>query len=374
MKILHLVCVAPPIIGGMGAVAMREVVGLRGRGMDAALVVPDTGEPIPPAEDRSFIRRMPPMARWRNGAFLPNIAAHVRDTDIIHLHMPFYGAQEPLFLRAGSLPPIVATFHMDASTPGIVGLGIAAHRLLVQPWMLNRAKRVLVSSFDYARASSMAPFLAKHPERVVELPFGVDTDFFQPGASSRERFSVPSDADIILFVGGLDRPHAFKGVPELLRAMAAMKPSTHALIVGDGELRPAYEALAAELGLRARTHFLGKVDQTALRDAYRSADVFAFPSVNAAEAFGLAALEAEACGVPVVASDLPGVRTVVRQGETGLLVPPGDVAALASALSTVLSDRLMREKMRNAARTHAESYAWDKHLDGLLEIYRAVLV
>jgi glycosyltransferase involved in cell wall biosynthesis len=373
MKVIHLACVAPPTIGGIGAVALREVVGLRGRGVDAQLVVPETGEPSA-ADDRSFIRRVKPLMRWGNGAFVPNVVSLVRGADLIHLHYPFFGAQEPLFLQAASLPPIVLTFHMDAATPGIVGLGITAHRMLLQPWMLGRVKRVLVSSFDYARTSSLAGFLARHPERVAELPFGVDTDFFRPGISARERFSVPDEADIILFVGGLDRAHGFKGMPELLRAAATLKPSTHVLIVGDGDMRAAYEALSAELGLRQRTHFLGKVDQPTLRDAYQSADVFAFPSVNAAESFGLAALEAEACGVPVVASDLPGVRTVVRQGETGLLVPPGDVAALASALSTILSDRTLRETMRDAARRHAESFSWDKHLDGLLEIYRALVL
>lgn len=374
MRVLHFACVAPPVIGGMGAVALREVTGLRGRGVDARLIAPETGAEMPAGSERSFVETKKPWFRFGNAAWIPEVASLARNADVIHLHYPFFGTAEPLLWQAKKLPPIVITFHMDASAPGWKGLFFRAHRRLIQPSLLPHISRILVSSFDYARHSSLAGFIARHPERVVELPFGVDTDFFSPGPSLRSRFSVPEDAEIILFVGGLDRAHAFKGIPELLRATATLKPSAHLLIVGDGDLRTSYESLSAELGLRERTHFLGKVDQATLRDAFRSADVFAFPSTSVAEAFGLAALEAEACGVPVVASDLPGVRTVVRQGETGLLVPPRDVTALASALSTLLSDRLLREKMREAALRQAELFSWDKHLDRLIETYRAALV
>jgi glycosyltransferase involved in cell wall biosynthesis len=256
---------------------------------------------------------------------------------------------------------------------GIRGAAFALHRMLVQPWLLPRAARILVSSDDYARRSSLQRFFRKHAERVIELPFGVDTDFFAPGPATRNRFALPDGSPVILFVGGLDRSHAFKGTPELLTALSRLDPHAHLLIVGDGDLRPAYERLSQELNIVGRVHFLGRVDRPTLRDAYRTADVFAFPSTNTAEAFGLAALEAQACGVPIVASDLPGLRTVVRQGETGLLTPPKDVPALASALSTLLADRARREEMGHAARAWAASkFSWDRHLDGLLTVYRQV--
>lgn len=375
MKVVHLSCVAPPEVGGIGKLALREVVGLRARGVDARLIAPEPREPSSSTGERSFIERLKPMFRIGNASILPQIVEHVRDADVIHLHYPFYGTAEPLLFHARELPPIVVTFHMDATASRLTGVGFFLHRLFLQSWLVNRAARVLVSSFDYARHSSLRSWFLSHPDRVLELPFGVDTDFFCPGPAARHRFSVPSDAPTIAFVGGMDKAHAFKGVPELLRSFSHVNASAHLLLVGDGDLRASFEDRARSLGVSSRVHFLGRADDETLRDVFRSADVFAFPSTNAAEAFGLAALEAEACGIPVVASSLPGVRTVVIHGETGLLVPPKDVDALTSALTTLLADETLRRTMSVRARMLAvERFAWEKHLDGLERVYRDVCV
>jgi len=123
--------------------------------------------------------------------------------------------------------------------------------------------------------------------------------------------------------------------------------------------------------MRSRVHFLGRVDDETVVDAYRSADVLAFPSTDKAEAFGLVAVEAQACGLPVVASNLPGVRTVVKQNETGLLVPPKDVDALAAGLRQIMTDKVLRQRLsENAVKWARERFSWDKHLDGLMEVYR----
>jgi glycosyltransferase involved in cell wall biosynthesis len=99
-------------------------------------------------------------------------------------------------------------------------------------------------------------------------------------------------------------------------------------------------------------------------------DVFAFPSTGGAEAFGLVAVEAMACGVPVVASYLPGVRTVVKDRETGLLVPPADVAALQDALLTLINDQGLRVSYGRAAQEYArDHFDWDRHVDRLVEEY-----
>jgi glycosyltransferase involved in cell wall biosynthesis len=261
---------------------------------------------------------------------------------------------------------------MDAIVPGWRAPFAELHRTFVQPLVLRKAKRVLVSSADYARRSSLAGFFANHPQRVVEAPFGVDTDVFCPGPAVRGRFSLPDGVPVLAFVGGLDRAHAFKGLPDLLQAMTSLPEDVQLLIVGDGDLRSSYEEQAEALGLRRRTHFVGRVDVETLRDAYRSADLFVFPSTSRAEAFGLAALEAEACGLPVVASDLPGVRTVVLHGETGLLVPPSQPTALAEAIKRLLDDEMLRQTFSSRASAHARGLSWDAHTDILLKTYRDV--
>ncbi len=372
MRVLHVACVAPPDVGGIGAAAAREVRGLRARGIDARLVAPT---PVIPGQmERSYIEYLPPRLRFGNGAVLPGLIELAQGYDVIHLHYPFFGAAEPLLLRARQLPPIVMTFHMDAKTQGWKRLVVALHRWMLQPFLLPRAKRLLVSSFDYARHSSLARWFARAPERVLEVPFGVDTDVFSPGPDERVRLGIPPTAKTVLSVGGMDAAHAFKGVPELLQVIAKLPEQVHVLLVGDGELRAGFEELATSLGIRGRTHFLGRVDTPTLVRAYRSADVFAFPSTSAAEAFGLVVLEAAAVGVPAVASSWPGVRTVIEHGITGMLVPPGDAHALLGALQTLLFQDVERRAMGEAARVRVGArFSWERHVDALVQVYEQVV-
>ncbi len=372
MKIAHLACVAPPDIGGIGSVALREVAGLRARGVEATLFAP---EPRIGSSNRdpSFVQRVPTAWRFGNASWLRRIRPVLRAFDLVHVHWPYFGTADRLLFSLRDLPPVVLTFHMDAKAEGPEAIPIALERIFVQPLLLSRANKILVSSFDYAASSSVRGLLRREPSKFAELPFGVDTDVFSPGSSARVRFAVPDGASVVLFVGGLDRAHTFKGVGNLLQAISQLDAKTHLLVVGDGDLRAEYEERARVLRIDRRTHFLGRLDDASLVDAFRSADVFAFPSTNAAEAFGLVALEAQACGVPVVASDLPGLRTVVRQNETGLLVKPGSVEELASALYRVLSDAAFRSRLADKTIVHAQTFSWDAHLDGLQKVYRETI-
>src|SRR5262249_22381799 len=157
-------------------------------------------------------------------------------------------------------------------------------------------------SLDYARSGLCAPFV---DGRTLELPPTVDTTRFFPAVAPAEK--------IILQVGGLDRAHYFKGVRVLIDAMARLRDvPCHAVVVADGHMRAEYEAAARAAGVADRVTFAGRVDDADLPALEQQASAFAFPSTDKSEAFGIAALEAMASGVPVVASALPGVRTIVR--------------------------------------------------------------
>lgn len=372
MRVVHLSCVAPPDVGGIGSVAWRTVTGLRARGLDASLWAP-----IPlvgsqdPSYDRQFVKRLRPLWRVGNASVLPGVREVFNEADVVHLHYPFYGVAEQLLLTRPP-KPVVVTFHMDAYAGDARDYAFAAHRALLQSTMLNHASRVLVSSLDYGHHSSIGSWMARHMDRVHELPFAVDTDVFTPGPRTPERFGLSEATAVVSFVAGLDAAHVFKGLPVLMDALVELE-GVHALIVGAGDRRTSYEALATEKGIRHRMTFLGRVDATTLRDVYRTAHVHTFPSTTSAEAFGLVALEAQACGCPVIASDLPGVRTVVKREETGVLVPPHDVPALALAIRSLLEDTTRRERMSVQARTRAcEAYSWETHLSVLQELYRDV--
>ena len=175
------------------------------------------------------------------------------------------------------------------------------------------------------------------------------------------RHGLTPEVPIMLFVGGMDAAHYFKGVPTLLQALQILKKNgapCQAVFVGDGELRPQFESEATARGLASIIRFAGRVSDTELPLYYHLADLFVLPSLHTCEAFGIVLLEAMASGVPVVASDLPGVRRVAE--EAGITVPPRDPRALAAEIRSY--SRLPPEKRERIAR-HARAvaerqYAW----------------
>lgn len=355
MRVIHLACVAPPIVGGIGRIAFLETESLVQRGFEAELLSP-----------ASF----PNAPSWGNVAWIPSrrLLEKVADADIVHLHYPFYfaaGAAARL-RKQGKIKRLCLTLHMDAMAPGLKGIAANVHRSFFQSKILASADALCASSRDYVEHSSFAPFA----DRVVELPFGVDEARFSPGPPQRKKFGIPSDAKVVAFVGGMDTAHAFKGVDVLLHAASQLARNTWVVLVGDGNLRASYEAQARSLGIADRTRFLGAVPGMDLPDLFRSADVLAFPSTSQAEAFGLVALEAQACGIPVVASDLPGVRTVIQDKATGLLTPAGDAEELAAHLRLVLENPDMGRSFGTAARERVvRQLTWSKHMDGLAAMY-----
>jgi glycosyltransferase involved in cell wall biosynthesis len=180
-------------------------------------------------------------------------------------------------------------------------------------------------------------------------------------------------------VGALDQAHRFKNVDGLLRAFKRMQvddsqdvcntlASAQLWIVGDGDLRPELEALSRQLGLADRVRFLGKHPPTDLPPIYSAADVLVLPSTGV-ESFGVVLIEALACGTAVIASSLPGVRTVVNDGHDGVLVPPQDEATLATTLGQLLSDRDRTQAMGQAGRSKVQTrYDWQV-IGKLLESY-----
>jgi rhamnosyl/mannosyltransferase len=176
---------------------------------------------------------------------------------------------------------------------------------------------------------------------------------------------------MVLFVGVL-RP--YKGLDVLLRALSRL-PYGHLTVVGRGPERFPLTGLAARLGLEGRVTFLGQVTDAERRVLMHACDVFVLPSIDRREAFGLAQLEAMACGKPVIASDLEtGVRFVNRHQETGLLVPPGDAEALAAALGRLLDDENLRVRLGAAAKRRAETeFSAEQMVRSVLGVYEEVL-
>jgi glycosyltransferase involved in cell wall biosynthesis len=182
---------------------------------------------------------------------------------------------------------------------------------------------------------------------------GVDAVHYTPDARVA-RAERPG----FLYVGRLKR---YKAVDTAIAALAAVRraecPDAELWIAGDGSDRERLERVAAERGAEG-VSFLGRVSEEAKLALYRKAWAVVFPSPK--EGWGITNLEAAACGTPAVASDSPGLRESVRDGETGVLVPHGDVGALARAMAAVAGDAGLRERLSRGARAFAESLSWER--------------
>lgn len=198
--------------------------------------------------------------------------------------------------------------------------------------------------------------------RIEVLPNGVDPEVFRPAAD------WPSDGGYVLFVGRLV---AQKGVENLLRAFGAVLrrcPESRLVLAGDGELELYLGRVARHLGFPDRVQFVGWQTGAALVELYQRARVVVIPSLY--EPFGLVALEAMACGRPVVASRIGGLEEVLGDGVEGYLVELGDHLELARRLARLILDRELRERMGAAARRRATGFGWNRVAGHTLALYR----
>ncbi|MBI4257287.1 glycosyltransferase family 4 protein [Candidatus Uhrbacteria bacterium] len=372
--IAHVVCTYPPYRGGMGHVAFEYVERLRARGYNVHVF---TIQDSQVENDPRHIHRIPSILHIGNAGVLPSLFHRLAGFDLVHLHYPFFGGAEPVIVRKAMRPDqgLVMTYHMDAAADGMKGAIFSAHRRLLFPWLVNRVDRILVSSLDYAKYSALAEL--EVDDRLEEHPFGVDLERFHPGEETelRKRHQISHQTPVLLFVGGLDAAHAFKGLSLLFDTLVLVQQySWHLVVVGDGNLKETYRAQTQEKGLESRVTFAGNVSQEDLPRYYRLADIHLLPSTKRAEAFGLVALEAAASGIPTIASDLPGVRTVVQDGNTGLLVPPGNGEELKKAILLFLEQVDLRHRLGLSACVNAQQkYAWPPLIDRLESTYDSVL-
>ncbi len=371
MKIAQVVCTYPPYRGGMGNVAYEYTERLRTRGHSVHVFTPRYRR-VP--DDPAYVHRVPSPVHFGNAGVMPSLSHRLAGFDLIHLHYPFFGGAEPLIVRKVIRPdqPLVMTYHMDTVGKGVKSLVFDAHRRVMFPWIVERVDRIFVSSEEYAKTSALASAHGALDKTMI-LPFGIDLERFHPGSDEalRNELGIPLATPVVLFVGGLDPAHYFKGLPVLLDTLGELKDEFwEAVIIGKGELRASFEATAAARGCRHRMHFLDSVSEEDKPRYFRMADVHAFPSIDRSEAFGLVALEAAASGIPTIASDIPGVRSIVRHEESGLLVAPGDTRELTHALRRLLRSAGDRTRMGVSARRRAqELFAWDPLMDRLEGAY-----
>jgi len=275
--------------------------------------------------------------------------------DVLHVHEP---CTPPVSMAAVLLAasPVVGTFHADIGNPAMYD-------------RMGWVTRVVVERLDVRTAVSEEALripAARFPGEYVVIPNGVAVDLFAP---ARDRAKV---AGRVLFVG---RAEPRKGLAVLLQAFATLRhrrPDVTLVIAGASRRDVLAEAARAGDGVPidlGEVTTLGWVGDDEKVRQLGAAEVVCVPSLWG-ESFGVVLIEALAAGVPVVASDLPAYRRVLRDGVAGRLTPPGDPVALAHALDAVLADEVLRQRFRTEGLAAADTYSWERVADQVEAVYR----
>lgn len=273
----------------------------------------------------------------------------LRGVDVVNAHAPVPGLAD---LAAYLSPaPVVLTYHSGSLAKGSrVDPLLRAYERTVLPRVFRRSKAlVAVSPVSLAHATG----------RATLIPPGVDARVFHPGTDQSS--GEPRECRV-LYVGRVEQSSRWKGLQVLVAALPRLRelvPQVRLEVVGDGDDLTTLQKQAADLGVADVVDWAGRVDHADLPARYRRAGVTVLPSLTESESFGMALAEALACGCPVVGSDVGGIPFVVRDGVDGRLVPPGDPAALATALAGVLTDPPQVEPGR---------WGWDQRIDATVRV------
>jgi glycosyltransferase involved in cell wall biosynthesis len=377
LRIAHLTATFPPYPGGAGNTAYRFAKGQaeRGHHVEVFTAPADGTAPNPGA---AIVHRIDPVFAIGNAPLIPSIAT-IDGFDVVHVHYPFIFGSELTLLgrltRRRRRQALLVHYKNRLVAKGPRRVAFETYEHTVAPLLVRVADRICVLSPDHAGS---VPYLRRiadeDPAKLVEMPNGVDTELFTPGpddAGVRSEAGIPEDAVVAAFVATLDRAHHFKRLDVAIDAIGTLRDAgLHLVVAGGGELLDDFRRRAVQAGAADRVHFLGAIPHSELPNVLRASDLMLL-TTERPESFGIVLIEAMACGLPTIATEYPGVRAVVDEGETGLLVPPGEARAAAEAIRRLLdAGRDNRAAMGLAGRAKAERlWSWPSLLDRMDTAY-----
>jgi D-inositol-3-phosphate glycosyltransferase len=305
--------------------------------------------------------------------------------DIIHSHYWLSGIAAETLSDLWEGTPIVHMFHTLGEMKNRIARSEAeregAYRINGEKQVLRRADRVIVATI--AELTQLRFLYKANQSKLVIIPPGVDVTHFYPIPSDEAKMYVglkPEDR-MVLFVGRIE---PLKGVDTLIQAMSCVqlkeeRPVHLAIIGGDPAASPQemsaemarLQKLCDDLAVGQTVVFLGKRDQDKLPYYYSAAELLVMPSHY--ESFGMVALEAMACGTPVIASEVGGLAYLVRDGETGFTIPDQEPEALCEKIAWLLSDHDLHTTMSRHAVEYAQDYAWEKIAKQIVAVYQNLL-
>ncbi|NYZ79012.1 glycosyltransferase family 4 protein [Candidatus Micrarchaeota archaeon] len=365
MKILQTPARFYPHVGGVESYVYnlsRELVKI---GHDLSVICanePNAGDEV---VDGVKVKRLGYVGKIANTNITPKLpyAIWKEDFDVIHTHLPTpWSADWSAVISKVKEKPLVLTYHNN-----IIGSGFASqianiYRRTMMKFVLGKADKIIVTNKKQLKFS---PFLGGYAEKVKIIPPGVDTKKFKP-------LKVEKEENSVFFLSVLDRFHEYKGLEHLLRALKIVKNEINDVkltVGGGGELTEHYKGIAHQLGLKDNVDFIGQIAESELVKQYNMSELFVLPSTSPAqEGFGIVLLEAMACGVPVVTTDIVGMAEEIEKENAGIVITPTDAESLADAIVIGLENK----KNGKNARRLAERYNWRIIAKNISEVYSSI--
>jgi D-inositol-3-phosphate glycosyltransferase len=319
------------------------------------------------------------MCEFARGVLRAETQQHPGWYDVVHGHYWLSGQVGALAAERWGVPFVQSMHTMAKVKNASLAAGDTPEpltRVIGEQQVVDAADRLVANTAG--EASQLAALYGADPTQVDVVHPGVDLDLFSPGgqAQARAELGLPQDAEVLLFAG---RIQPLKSPDVLLRAAAVLlqrRPELRRRLVvpivggpsGSGLEHPSSLAdLACDLGIDDVVRFAPPVTQADLVTWYRAATLVAVPSRN--ESFGLVAVEAQACGTPVLAAGVGGLRTAVADGASGMLLDTYDPQAWADAISMVIDAPDLRDSLGRGARLHARRFGWDATAAQTLDSY-----
>lgn len=285
--------------------------------------------------------------------------------DVIFSHYWISGIAGEYLQSRWNIPHMIM-FHTLGAIKNAIGIGENEPpiRLQEESRVARSCQKIIASTATERLA--LEKFYDVSGEKVSIVPCGVNLDLFHPAnkAEARQKLGL-EDGKIILFVGRIER---LKGIDKIIRALPYLKDiNPKLLVVGEDGNRPGevdnLKSLSIKIGAAESVIFTGLIDYEKLPDFYNAADVCAFPSYY--ESFGLVPLESLACGTPVVATDVGDLKRIIREGETGFVVPDSDPQRLAEKMGQILRGTAPGIQGAAAIRVSVNSYGWTAVADSI---------
>lgn len=383
MRILVISYEYPPVGGGGSDACLHIARELAARGHVVRILTAHCpGLPFHEKAHGFEVRRIRSFRKQAGGCTIPEMFGFVSlaclhsigecrrfRPDLIHVHHAVPDGPAGLFLQSLFRIPYVVSTHggdIPGHIPDLVRVFRRIHFVCRRIWRRAGAN-VVVGNHLLGLARKAYP-----DARLIVIPNGVDTDVYRPlPGYAIER---PRDGEVRILYAG--RFHPEKNIPALIRAMAHVQSQTEQpfrlILFGSGKEEAALKRLAEENGLAERVDFPGWVSREDIIAAFQRGHLFVLPSL--AEGMPISCIQAMACGLPVVASDLPGIRMEVVPGETGLLVPPGESGLLAEAILCLMQQPELRKQMGAAGRKRCEDmFGWHTIGDQYEKLFLQVL-